>query len=120
MVTHTVVILVKAGHHFSQQIPDVGCRKKSLKALNHEGHEGHEGKEKVFLRALRVLRGSRLFRAFCDAFLRGCKRAWGSSIKKQPQTPLSSCTGIVQDPLHREVNARTDDYPCQMGSVQSL
>ena len=42
------------------------------------------------------------------------------AIKKRPQTPLSSCTWIVQDPLHREVNARTDCYPCQMGSAKSL
>ena len=40
---------------------------KSIKALNHEEHEGHKGKEKALLRALRVLRGSLLFRAFCDA-----------------------------------------------------
>ena len=42
------------------------------------------------------------------------------AIKKRPQTPLSSRTWIVQDPLHREVNARTDCYPCQMGSAKSL
>ena len=33
---------------------------------------------------------------------------------------MSSCTWIVQDLAHREVNARADGYPCQMGSVQSL
>ena len=36
------------------------------------------------------------------------------------QTSLSICTWIVQDPPHRAVNAGTDGYPCQMGSVQSL
>ena len=35
---------------------------KSTKALNHEEHEGHKGKA-----ILRALRGSLLFRAFCDA-----------------------------------------------------
>ena len=41
------------------------------------------------------------------------------AIKKRPQTPLSSCTWIVQDPLHREANARTDCYPCQMFPVEN-
>ena len=41
------------------------------------------------------------------------------AIQKR-QTPLSSCKWNVQNPFHREVNARTDGYPCQMGSVQSL
>ncbi len=39
----------------------------SQKALNHEEHEGHEGKRTALLCVLRVLRGSLLFRAFCDA-----------------------------------------------------
>ena len=42
------------------------------------------------------------------------------AIQKPAQTPLSYCSGIVREPTHREVNARTYGYPCQMDSVQSL
>ena len=39
---------------------------------------------------------------------------------KRPQTRLLSRTGIVQDPPHREVNARAEGYPCRVSSEQSL
>ena len=61
---------------------------------------------------------------FCfDARMTGRGKSQGlreMAIKKRPQTPLPSRTWIVQDPPHREANARTDSYPCQMSSVQSL
>ena len=47
-------------------IPAFEVVTKSIKASNHEGHEEHKGKEKALLCALRVLRGSLLFRAFCE------------------------------------------------------
>ncbi len=59
---------------------------------------------------------------FLDVFLNVdwmLKRAREATIQKRPQTLLSSSTGTVQDPPHREVNAWIDGYPCQMGSVQS-
>ena len=46
-------------------------------------------------------------------------RVSNNSGERAPHS-LSSRTWTVRDPRHREVNARTDGYPCQVGSVQSL
>lgn len=35
------------------------------------------------------------------------------AIQKPAQTPLSSCSGIVREPTHREVNARKMAIPAK-------
>ena len=54
----------------SRQPPSRGCRKKH-KSLEPRSTRRTQRKRKALLSALRVLRGSLLFRDFCDAHLRG-------------------------------------------------